>query len=157
MSMLHQASVLLAPVNISETPGRDLLQLIRRRDKVSSSEDKFQLYRDVLEQLHALKASIERSGLLSLEAAEKIRAQTDSSSSNVTSSNEGGKKRKRKGGDRGNSTTAAQYGIHLDSHSENGDKVDLEEGRILMALCRILDVGKKNKDEEEEGIANTGT
>ena len=150
ISMKHQSTVLLAPGNISETPGRNLLQLIRRCDKVSSSEDKFQIDRDILEQLHVLKVFIQRSGLLTLEAVEKIKAQTDSSNSNVTAGSEGGKKRKRKGGDRGNSIAAAQYGIHLDSHSENVDKVDLEEGRIVMALCRILDVGKKNKEEKEE-------
>lgn len=155
MSSIDQLSASLAPPDMSETPGRELLHLLRHRDKLlkvsglDSTCEADRLGTKITELLESLYTSIQRNGLLPIGAAEKIRAQTGSSgSNNIASNNEGGgKKRKRKGGDRSNSTTAAQYGIHLDSNAENGEKIDLEEGRILMGLCRVLRVGKKKSSD----------
>ena len=165
MRSIGQISASLAPPVISETPGRDLLHLLRHRDKLlkvsdlNSTSEANRLGTEVTELLETLHTSIQRNGLLPLDTAEKIRAQTGSSGSNniAAPNNEGGgKKRKRKGGDRSNSTTAAQYGIYLDSHAEDGEKIDLEEGRVLMGLCRILGVGtKKRSDVEEDGADST--
>lgn len=148
------------PENISKTPGRDLLHLLRRRDKLLKDTDAdpseaIAVHKEITHLLTSLSTSIQRIGLLSPSTLEKTQS-LDSSHINSSSatSNEGGKKRKRKGGDRanGNAISASQYGIYLDSNAENSnggsDKVDLEEGRIIMGLCRSLGVGKKREKNE---------
>jgi hypothetical protein len=159
--MYHQTS--LAPNNISETPGRDLLHLLRRRDKLlketdahSSKEVANSVHKEITQLLTSLSTSIQRIGLLSPSTLEKIQSLHSSTiigSTTNNSSNEGGKKRKRKGGDRANNaTSASHYGIYLDSNleSSHGDKVDLEEGRVIMGLCRSLGVGKKKEKDDGE-------
>jgi hypothetical protein len=150
---------LTPPNNTSSSPGKDLLHLLRRRDKsqlndsTSSSTGTDEIHQEILQLLYSLNTSIQRVGLLSSNRAAKIQINASSSSNN----NEGSSKRKRKEGRHNNSNlaTAAHYGIYLDSNSNihNEERVDLEEGKILMGLCRILNVGTKNTNENNDDIA----
>ena len=149
-------SASLSSIDLGESPGRDLLHLLRKRDKLlkgaeaGAQSEKEQTHQDILNLLQSLDTSILRTGLLSPTAVSKIQYLTDSNTINTNNEGGGGgKKRKRKGGDRANATTATQYGIYLDGHAENGDKVDLEEGRVVMGLCRALGAGKKSKSDDE--------
>ncbi|KAL3802114.1 hypothetical protein HJC23_010870 [Cyclotella cryptica] len=164
--------------NTSSTPGRDLLRLLRSRDKLakesfSSSSpsaadppercDNPQIgtqtnpiETEITTLLHSLNVSIQRCGFLSEQRAQEIRAATDPVNGSNAHSAEtgGGKKRKRKGGEgktSGHSITASQYGIHyLESHhrGEEGNTEsstsDLDEGKVLTALCRMVGVGKRH-------------